>query len=68
MAERFDEPPGPVPSADTPAPSRTPTEPRTPPAAEPGPLGRYDANINLIRFRRADEDRMKAKRRWKLPF
>lgn len=30
------------------------------------PAGRYDANLELIRRRLADEDRMKTRRRWKL--
>jgi len=59
MADRNDLPPEPVPSPDDSVPARPPDP--VPAAAPP----RYNANVQLIRRRLADEDRMKVKRRWK---
>lgn len=63
MAERREQPANLGTYPLTSAAARSPLEAAT--ADAPGP---YDANVRLIRCRLADEDRMRPKRRWKLPF
>jgi hypothetical protein len=56
-----------VPSDPVPAPDGSASDPAAEKGTDWDKATRYDANLKLIRRRLADEDRMKDRRRGKLP-